>query len=465
MQKPLVSTASILLCGALWAAACGSSGGGVYGALDGGADGSAGSGGAAGGAAGAGGSGTSCESDGDCAALGQRCFEDEQRCVECLESSDCESGQKCHDHACAEFCKNSLDCEQGTVCDEQAGVCVECVDHPDCPPEERCVANQCIGACDSDKDCTPFGMLCDVASGTCVPPGSGGTSGAGGAGGTAGAGQGGEAGGGAGGTGGSSAGAGGTGGSSAGAGGGGTGGGGGCGMLDIVLLFDHSGSMQDTAAGGMTKWSAAVQSFDAWASAASDVRVALHLHPRAPSMPPPSSCTTDQDCGPYGPCLVPFNTCQGAFGNDTSCLASDYETADIALALLPGAASAFQSALAAQQPAGGSPHRPALEGALGAARTLAQQNPTGRTVVAFMADGDPTACTPPSGDVWAPIAAAAAAGLSGTPSVPTHVIAISPTTTGFDAVAQSGGTGAAIALPGADVGNALATIQATYACP
>lgn len=417
------------------AIACGgSSDNTLYAPTDAGPDGVAGTGGGSGGSGATGGSGggLSCDSDKDCTPMGLLCLKSAGQCVECLVGTDCSDNSDCIEHRCVQRCVNSLDCDNGLVCEAISGRCVECVVAADCGADQQCVSNTCREFCDSDNDCTPQGMLCDFATGTCYIPGSGGSGGGGG-----------------------------TGGSGATGGSGGTGGGS-CGSLNAVVLFDSTGSMSEVpdTGGSGTKYSIAAQSFVSWANTARSVRVEVIPHPQPPASPPPTTCTTDADCGAYGPCS-PFG-CLGAVGADTSCTASDY-AALVPLAALPGAVGDIEAALdpSTVSPTGGSPHAVVLEAGVLAARRIAGQRPGDKTIVVLMADGDPTSCK----TEWADVVQVAAQGLAGTPSIPVHVVAISSTTTGFDDVAYAGGT--AFATPAADaaVGNAMAQIVSNYPCP
>jgi len=156
-----------------------------------------------------------CRNSLDCA-QGMVCDPSIAGCVECVTSADCPANNDCNGRQCVPFvpCKNSLQCPQSQVCNATAGRCVACLTDADCADAttKTCVANACRTKCASDRTCTPMGLLCDLSSGSCAPPG-GGTGGTTGAGGTGGSGAGGAGGSGAGGTGGSGAGGSGTGGS------------------------------------------------------------------------------------------------------------------------------------------------------------------------------------------------------------------------------------------------------------
>jgi hypothetical protein len=143
------------------------------------------------------------------------------------------------------------------------------------------------------------------------------------------------------------------------------------------------------------------------------------------------------------------------FGLNDSCNAADYARPAVPIATLPGNAQAIVNSLNAHAPPGGlTPLAPAVQGAVDHARASAAQ--TGHTVVVvLLSDGQPNLCGNASVDE---VAAAAAAGLNGAPSVQTYVIGISVPGTStcfvdlFDTappdsihtIARAGGTGMAL---------------------
>jgi hypothetical protein len=145
------------------------------------------------------------------------------------------------------------------------------------------------------------------------------------------------------------------------------------------------------------------------------------------------------------------------FGLRDSCNAADYARPSVPIAALPANAQPIVNALnGAPLPSGLTPLAPAVQGAVEHARAWATQ--TGHTVVVvLLTDGQPNLCGNASVDE---IAAAAAAGLNGTPRIQTYVIGISVPDTStcfvdlFDTapadsihtIAQAGGTGAALVV-------------------
>jgi hypothetical protein len=66
-------------------------------------------------------------------------------------------------------CRSSLDCSLSQVCDTTAGLCVDCLADVDCADTTKtCVATMCRTKCASDRTCTPLGLLCDLATSSCV---------------------------------------------------------------------------------------------------------------------------------------------------------------------------------------------------------------------------------------------------------------------------------------------------------
>jgi hypothetical protein len=79
-----------------------------------------------------------CDTPSDCTQ--ERPFCEDERCVECLTSGDCDPGQSCRfeDHSCVATCYDQSDCSGSgrTICAVGAGVCVECGRQTDCDGEQ-----------------------------------------------------------------------------------------------------------------------------------------------------------------------------------------------------------------------------------------------------------------------------------------------------------------------------------------
>jgi hypothetical protein len=138
------------------------------------------------------------------------------------------------------------------------------------------------------------------------------------------------------------------------------------------------------------------------------------------------------------------------------CNAAAYATPAVPVAELPGNAQALASMLAMRLPGPGTATTPALEGAIMHARSRAMENPGVKTVVLLVTDGEPASC----GSTIASTAAAAAAGFSGTPSIPTYVLGLG-NVGGLHEMAQGGGTGNAFVV--SDPGSVQAVVDAMNA--
>lgn len=217
--------------------------------------------------------------------------------------------------------------------------------------------------------------------------------------------------------------------------------------LDILLLLDRSGSMDE---GG--KWGAVTSSVNNFLSSVSGdgVSVGITFFPVPWTTNPglPASCQNNTQCGAYGPCLPVFG-CNGALGGQDSCVSVDYTTPRVPFTALPGAASQIQSAMAIESPGGSTtPISPALKGAHDYATVYAQQHPDHEVVVVLATDGEPNNCTDNSVSTAAGYADAAN---KGNPSVKTFVIGIGDLSA-LNSIAVQGGTGMAYIVSSGNAG-------------
>jgi hypothetical protein len=212
--------------------------------------------------------------------------------------------------------------------------------------------------------------------------------------------------------------------------------------LDLYIMLDRSFSMSEEG-----KWDSvetALQSFVNSPDVAG-IGVGLQFFPLPATGPIPSgNCSSDADCGLYGPCMPMLNQCNGSFSDD-SCDPTDYEDAEVPIQTLPGVQSAFLSALSGSGPDGDStPTQPAYEGAMTYATAWAQAHPDHLTFIVFATDGVPTNCTYNSVSETASLAADAAAQ---DPAVKTYVIGVEAEENSdlgaLNDIAASGGTGSA----------------------
>lgn len=135
------------------------------------------------------------------------------------------------------------------------------------------------------------------------------------------------------------------------------------------------------------------------------------------------------------------------------CDADTYKKPAVSMRPLPDA-KAFSSALDGVNPQGGTPTKPALEGAIAYAQQIKASLPAGEKVAIVLAtDGDPNDCSSTAENV-----AAAAATVNG--DIATYVIGVGPDTTKLDTIAQGGGTKKAIMIATANPAQVSADLRA-----
>lgn len=170
--------------------------------------------------------------------------------------------------------------------------------------------------------------------------------------------------------------------------------------LDMIILLDESGSMSGEKWDGAT---AALKSFiDDPASAGIGV----------------------------GAVYFPVDE-----GDD--CNFADYANLNVPIGTLPMNAAALKASIDAEEPQGGTPTFGALKGALFAATTYQDANPTHKVIVVIATDGDPTSCTDTSKTGIANLAKSA----YNYNGVQTYAIAVAGSTlANLNAIAVAGGT-------------------------
>jgi len=215
--------------------------------------------------------------------------------------------------------------------------------------------------------------------------------------------------------------------------------------IDMYLLVDSSGSMAEPVAGG-SKWDVVSTALIAFLKDArnADTGVGLGYFPAG------AQGTCQQ--GDAGCLCVPFTPICVSLVNG-SCNVSDYATAAVPLAL-PAQLAAAVSNITAHQIGGGTPTRPALEGALQSMEAWAAQHPDRKAVVVLATDGEPAGCDPNTPQDVADVAAKA---LAGPHAVHTFVIGVGRSLVSLNLVAQAGGTDHAFLVDtGGDVAKELA---------
>jgi len=234
--------------------------------------------------------------------------------------------------------------------------------------------------------------------------------------------------------------------------------------LDMFVMLDRSGSMQDSG-----KWPAVTGALTNFVSlpGVSGIGMGIGFFPTKPAVPPPSGpCSAGSlACGVYE-CMPVFNKCSGSLMPNDSCVDTDYAKPTVPIAPLPGVASAINSAISGQTPGGDStPTDPAEHGAIEYAQSWAKNHPDDITIVVLATDGEPNNCNPNS---VATVAARAAQGLANKPSIKTFVIGVGSSLTSLDQIAVSGGTDKALIVSAGNAGqeflDAMNKIRGSVGC-
>jgi hypothetical protein len=196
--------------------------------------------------------------------------------------------------------------------------------------------------------------------------------------------------------------------------------------VDIFIMMDQSGSMTDMVTGPNgtmgQKWDFLKQAFTSFVEDPTSAGLGIGIQ----YFPIPNVDDSSCDAGTY------------AVTNDPAAPPSGV---GVAIAPLPGNATAMVDSLNAHMPGGQTPTVAALTGALQYAESWIAQNPSHKVVVVFATDGSPHGCTNNTIDVAASVAQGAVAG---SPSIPTYVIGVGSSLSSLNAIADAGGTGAAL---------------------
>ena len=266
----------------------------------------------------------------------------------------------------------------------------------------------------------------------------------------------------------------------------------------MYVMLDSSASMLTATASGATKWTpsgAALTTFVRDPGSAG-LGVGLQYFP-LPKPGVPDACAGNADCAGSGPCTfvsgcvlggtfcntnadcpMRGDTCEvlggctlsdsyclplGGFCGGTrgvprgnqcvaldgyctgrdQCAGASYATPAVEVAPLPAASAGLVASLTAHMPDGLTPTSGALTGAISHAQALAKANAGHRVVVLLAPDGLPSECLPVDD---AGVAAIAASGLAGMPSIATFVVGVfapdeqAVAQMNLDAIAAAGGT-------------------------
>ncbi|AKU93520.1 hypothetical protein AKJ09_00184 [Labilithrix luteola] len=190
--------------------------------------------------------------------------------------------------------------------------------------------------------------------------------------------------------------------------------------VNMVVMFDESGSMGDTTENPAYKpelrWIPVGDAMKAFFKdpESAGMSASITFFPMAPTVNRPEA---------------PWK----------ACATTDYNTAEVALSALPNAALA--DAITAHAPKGDTPTRVAVAGAIQQAQAIAAAKPTEKTVIVLVTDGEPYGCGATTTQqtknelqsVVSEVSAVAA-------TIPTYVIGVGPSVAALDAVATGGGT-------------------------
>ena len=198
--------------------------------------------------------------------------------------------------------------------------------------------------------------------------------------------------------------------------------------LDMYFLLDQSGSMSNQVQGG-TKWKVVSDSLVGFLNdpANADIGVGIGYFPL---QVPPTCMKGDPWCF----CIPIINVCIPTMGG--SCNVLDYAKPSVPLALPPNHGAVAMD-IGKHSPGGGTPTRPALEGAIQYVSSWAMTNSGRKTVVVLATDGDPEGCSQNSPQDIANLAARA---LNGPPHLQTFVIGVGSSLTSLNLIAEAGGT-------------------------
>lgn len=214
--------------------------------------------------------------------------------------------------------------------------------------------------------------------------------------------------------------------------------------VDMYFLVDSSLSMDEVVPMG-TRWEVVSRALIGFLN---DPRnegtgVGIGYFPRAvpACMPGQDGCL----------CIPIVNICLSDIGG--SCNATDYATPSVPLAL-PAPIATVIADISAHQLAGGTPTRPAVEGALQYLSSWAEAHPDRRSVLVLATDGEPLGC---NANTPQTIAALAADALAGPHAIKTFVIGVGRSLQSLNLIAQAGGTDQAFLVDtGGDVAREFA---------
>jgi hypothetical protein len=199
--------------------------------------------------------------------------------------------------------------------------------------------------------------------------------------------------------------------------------------LDMYFLVDSSLSMDEAIPGGGTRWEAVSSALIDFLDNPTNADTALGLG-YFPIVPQATCQVGDPDCL----CILTF--CVPLSFELASCEVGDYVAATAPLTLPPNPL-ALVSDLQSHVLNGGTPTRPALEGAVQYVTSWATMHPERKAVIVLATDGEPSGCL---GNTPQDVANVAAAALAGPAAIQTFVIGVGSSLQSLNLVAQAGGT-------------------------
>jgi hypothetical protein len=225
----------------------------------------------------------------------------------------------------------------------------------------------------------------------------------------------------------------------------------------MMVLVDRSVSMMDE-----NKWDAVREGLLGFAASSNTdgLSLAIRSFPAAPTATIPTTCTSDVDCGLYGPCLPGASGCAGSYSPNASCDPLDYAP-ELPFATLPDAFPTIESTVQGLTADGDStPTTPALEGAATHAEGFSP-TPDALADLVLLTDGEPIGCTTNSVAFAAAIASDA---LASPRPIRTFVIAVGADPAMAEEIASAGGTApASMVSPGPDAAQAVqSALEAAY---
>jgi hypothetical protein len=216
--------------------------------------------------------------------------------------------------------------------------------------------------------------------------------------------------------------------------------------VDMYFLVDSSSSMADLVRGG-TRWTAVSTALVEFLRDPTneDLGVALGYLPYVSAAA--ATCVMGDPL-----CLCLLGICVPLSDTLASCEVADYSKPTIPFSLPPDVAPLVNDLLA-HPLNGGTPTRPALEGALKYLSSWAAAHPERKPVMVLATDGEPFGCT---GNTPQDVANVAATALAASVPIQTFVIGVGRSLDSLHLVARAGGTSQAFLVEDDNAGAAFA---------